>query len=129
MGLNKPAVRNWQIDSPVCIPAMVLLTFKAGPVDRDLTSHEGCDPASPVRQAQFRTAQLGSVPELRATPVPYSPTLSGSNATVGAHLNGPNPTDHEHLRYKTGIASPVCIDRLPSHISKKVVSTVSRGGP
>ena len=32
-------------------------------------------------------------------------------------------------RHNTGIASSVCFDRLPSHISKMVVSTVNRGGP
>ena len=37
-------------------------------------------------------------------------------------FGGPN-------RHNTGIASPVCFDRLPSHISKMVVSTVNRGGP
>ena len=31
--------------------------------------------------------------------------------------------------HDTGIASPRCVDRLPSHISKMVVSTVSGGGP
>ena len=30
--------------------------------------------------------------------------------------------------HDTGIASPRCVDRLPSHISKMVVSTVSGGG-
>ena len=30
--------------------------------------------------------------------------------------------------HETGIASPRCVDRLPSHISKMVVSTVHGGG-
>ena len=32
-------------------------------------------------------------------------------------------------RHTTGIERPRCVDRLPSHISKMVVSTVSGGGP
>ena len=31
--------------------------------------------------------------------------------------------------HETGIASPRCVDRLPSHISNMVVSTVHGGGP
>ena len=36
----------------------------------------------------------------------------------------PSPT-----RHTTGIERPRCVDRLPSHISKMVVSTVRGGGP
>ena len=32
-------------------------------------------------------------------------------------------------RHTTGIERPWCIERLPSHISKMVVSTVNVGGP
>ena len=67
-----------------------------------------------------------------------------------AVVDGPDPNAHEHLgfpcvfesrelrfstcpfsgpnRHRTGIASPLCFDRLPSHISKMVVSTVNLGG-
>ena len=32
-------------------------------------------------------------------------------------------------RHTTGIERPWCVESLPSHISKMVVSTVNRGGP
>ena len=32
------------------------------------------------------------------------------------------------IRHTTGIERPRCVDRLPSHISKMVVSTVYDGG-
>ena len=32
-------------------------------------------------------------------------------------------------RYTAGIERPWCVDKLPSHISKTVVSTVGVGGP
>ena len=41
-------------------------------------------------------------------------------------------TAHEYLSiscHNTGIERPGCDDRLPSHISKMVVSTVHGGGP
>ena len=34
-----------------------------------------------------------------------------------------------HTRHTTGIERPWCVESLPSHISKMVVSTVSGGGP
>ena len=63
---------------------------------------------------------LGVLSRSHATPVSYGPTLSGrfSNCQLG----GPN-------RHNTGIASPVCFDRLPNHISYMVVSTIYVGGP
>ena len=44
-----------------------------GPVDRDRTSHKRDDSSIPARLAQLRMAQPGSVPRLRATPVPTAP--------------------------------------------------------
>ena len=34
-----------------------------------------------------------------------------------------------NTRHTTGIERPWCVESLPSHISKMVVSTVSGGGP
>ena len=42
----------------------------------------------------------------------------------GAVLRPSGPT-----RHTTGIERPSCVERLPNHISKIVVSTVSAGGP
>ena len=36
---------------------------------------------------------------------------------------------HYLARHTTGIEIPWCVERLPSHISKMVVSTVWVGGP
>ena len=55
--------------------------------------------------------------------LPHLPSVS-AYYPVTTHQRPCVPT-----RHTTGIERPWCVDRLPSHISKMVVSTVCVGGP
>ena len=61
------------------------------------------------------------------------PTSDGETYIGTSHRKVRNSVCPGHhpvtTRHTTGIASPLCVDRLPSHISKMVVSTVKFGGP
>ena len=55
---------------------------------------------------------------------PVFPVYGSGDYPVTSHQRPCVPT-----RHATGIERPWCVDRLPSHISKMVISTVCVGGP
>ena len=74
-----------------------------------------------VRIEPILRAYLGS--QATSGRLPHLPSLS-AYYPVTTHQRLCVPT-----RHTTGIERPWCVDRLPSHISKMVVSTVCVGGP
>ena len=74
-----------------------------------------------VRIDPILRAYLGS--QATSGRLPYLPSVS-AYYPVTTHQRPCVPT-----RHTTGIERPWCVDRLPSHISKMVVSTVCVGGP
>ena len=74
-----------------------------------------------VRIEPILRAYLGS--QATSGRLPHLPSVS-AYYPVTTHQRPCVPT-----RHTTGIERPWCVDRLPSHISKMVVSTVCVGGP
>ena len=72
-----------------------------------------------ITKAPRAGARIGGTSRGRGPGLPV-----GASAGPALGLRSSDPT-----RHTTGIASPLCLDRLPSHISKMAVSTVSGGGP
>ena len=90
----------------VALDASVLSTVHVSPPEKNRTVHR---------------AYLGS--QATSGRLPHLPSVS-AYYPVTTHQRPCVPT-----RHTTGIERPWCVDRLPSHISKMVVSTVCVGGP
>ena len=61
--------------------------------------------------------------------VPQPHLEDGAACRPAKSQHGAPSVPPAHTRHTTGIERPWCVESLPSHISKMVVSTVSGGGP
>ena len=76
------------------------------------------------------TAQRCHSPPSRISKIVLSTVKKAHLPSVSAYYPvTTHPRPCVSTRHTTGIERPWCVDRLPSHISKMVASTVCVGGP